>query len=98
MTHPEPEVLLSSVSGSLDAATERHVATCPQCRADLATMTRARAAGATLSSDPSLGTLTAPPPAVWEGIRRGLEESADPSTAPSPVAPLPAASRRPRAR
>ena len=52
MTHPEPEILLSSVGGSLDEETERHVATCPQCRADLATMTRARAAGATLRRGP----------------------------------------------
>ena len=94
MTHPEPEILLSSVGGSLDHETERHVATCPRCRADLDAMTRVRAAGARLASDPSLGTLTAPPPAVWEGLQRELQEPAVPAS----VAPLPSPSRRPRNR
>jgi hypothetical protein len=94
MTHPDPEILLSSVGGSLDHETEQHVATCPQCRADLAAMTRVRAAGSMLASDPSLGTLTAPPPAVWEGIQRELDEPG----VPSPVATLPSPERRPRSR
>ena len=79
MTHPEPEILLASVGGSLDAETERHVATCPRCSTDLETMTRTRSAGASLAADPRMGAPTRPPRGVWESIQRELGDDLGPA-------------------
>jgi hypothetical protein len=79
MTHPDLETLLAAV-GAPDEGTRQHLVGCPRCRSDLATMTRARSAGAALAADPGLGVLTAPPPQVWTAIAReaaGQAESPD---------------------
>lgn len=94
MSHPEPEILLRSVGGSTDEETRRHLETCARCRSDLATLTRARSAGATLAADPGFGTLEPPPHAVWQAIRHELGEAPE----PSPVTSVPEPSPRPRSR
>jgi hypothetical protein len=73
MTHPDLELLLAGVDHAPDDVL-RHVAECPECQEDLATIRRARAAGDLLHRDPELSSLTAPPPAVWDAIRRELAE------------------------
>ena len=92
MTHPEPEILLASVGGSLDAETERHVATCPRCSTDLETMTRTRSAGASLAADPRMGAPTRPPRGVWESIQRELGDDLD----PAPLTSIPESPREGR--
>jgi hypothetical protein len=92
MSHPEPEVLLGTVAGASDDETRRHVATCARCQGDLATMSRARSAGARLTADPELGTIARPPHGVWESIQRELADT------PAPVASVPAPPRRPARR
>ncbi len=94
MTHPEPEILLRSVGGSTDEETRRHLATCSRCRADFAAMTRARAAGATLTADPDLASPATPPRGVWESIQRELGVTAEPAV----TTPMPTPSRRARSR
>jgi hypothetical protein len=90
MTHPDLETLLRAV-GAPDEGTRQHLVACPRCRSDMATMTRARSAGAALAAEPGLGAMVAPPSQVWTAIAR---EAAGPEASRGTVSPLPARSSR----
>lgn len=78
--HCDPELLaLRALGEPVDAASAEHLATCPACAADLASLSEVVAAGRGLgdqlhlaapSAPPGspVGPLVAPPPAVWDRI------------------------------
>ena len=72
MTHPDLEALLAGDHAPDEVLA--HVAGCSACREDLAVIRRARAAGDLLQREPDLSSLTAPPPEVWDAIRRELAQ------------------------
>ena len=76
MSHPDLELLLTGIDHAPDDVL-RHVAECPTCQEDLATIRRARAAGDLLRTEPGASALTAPPPAVWDAIQRELALEGD---------------------
>jgi len=84
MTHPDLETLMAGVDHAPDEVL-RHVAECPACREDLATLRRTRAAGDLLRREPGLSSLSAPPPEVWGAIQREL--AGDDTVVPMPARP-----------
>jgi len=97
MAHPDLEQLLAGVDHAPDDVL-RHVAECPTCQQDLATIRRARAAGDVLRSDSATTALSSPPPEVWDAIRRELAEDEDEDTAARDSTVMPLAARRGRRR
>ncbi|MFI8090673.1 hypothetical protein ACIF9R_20500 [Streptomyces sp. NPDC086080] len=85
MGHVEPahlvELALGRTTGDQDVRALRHIATCPRCRRELASMIRV----VTAARDAGAADLpTAPPEHVWRRIVQELsgEEPSDADTAP----------------
>lgn len=92
MQHIDPEVIALVALGepAADDATRSHLATCPQCAEEVASLA---ATVRTARSVTPADALVMPPPQVWEGIRGALSLSPalDPDTAATRPAPLPGA-------
>ncbi|MGN6244693.1 MAG: anti-sigma factor domain-containing protein [Motilibacteraceae bacterium] len=98
--HCDPELLaLRALGEPIDAESAEHLATCPACAADLASLTAVVAAGRGLGDQLHLaapstppgspaGPLVAPPPAVWDRI--AAEVGLDEQTRQAARDPLPA--------
>jgi len=71
MPHPDLEALMAGVDHAPGEVLS-HVAECSACRDDLDIIQRTRAAGDLLRRDPSVSSLSSPPPQVWEAIQREL--------------------------
>ncbi|MGN6333758.1 MAG: anti-sigma factor [Motilibacteraceae bacterium] len=104
--HCDPELLaLRALGEPIDAGSAAHLATCPVCAGDLASLTQVVAAGRglgdqlhlagpTTSPGSPVGPLVAPPAAVWDRIAAevGLDEGTRQpgrDPLPAPVAPVP---------
>jgi anti-sigma-K factor RskA len=83
--HPSPDVLaLLALGETAGTPAERdHVESCPQCRSEVADLTRTVAAGRGATGDH--GGLVAPPDRVWEAIRAELELGLDSEVVASPT-------------
>jgi anti-sigma-K factor RskA len=77
MSHLDDDTLAAAAMGeTLDPAATGHLASCAECQAEVRAIEEIAARASTL---PDLGTLTAPPPAVWDAIAAELagDERAD---------------------